>query len=315
MKKIVVFVSALVVLLSVICGCSQDSTIMIEQSEAISTSELSNTSTPAPTQTVMSTKTTEPEVVVIIIDGSTSMYRTIKDLAEMYSQNHPNVYFEIDGRSALRGIEFCVEGKCDIAMVSRELIEEESAIEDLITTTICRQGVVLGVNVNNAVDGLTINQVGDMFSGQITNWSEVGGEQGDIRLYLVDQAYSSLFEDCFDIKIDKSVLSDVGTLSGSQGYPYTILINDPQGATFLRIRKWYENFSEQDFSEKEYKRLSIDGVAPTYENIQSGEYKQYRNFNLVTLGEPSGEVAAFIEFCTTDPEALKYLQSERLVVF
>lgn len=315
MEKIVVFVSALVVLLSVICGCSQDSTIMIEQSEAISTSELSNTSTPAPTQTVMSTKTTEPEVVVIIIDGSTSMYRTIKDLAEMYSQNHPNVYFEIDGRGSLRGIEFCVEGKCDIAMVSRELIEEESAIEDLITTTICRQGVVLGVNVNNAVDGLTINQVGDMFSGQITNWSEVGGGQGDIRLYLVDQAYSSLFEDCFDIKIDKSVLSDVGTLSGSQGYPYTILMNDPQGATFLRIRKWYENFSEQDFSEMEYKRLSIDGVAPTYENIQSGEYKQYRNFNLVTLGEPSGEVAAFIEFCTTDPEALKYLQSERLVVF
>ncbi|MCL6479578.1 MAG: phosphate ABC transporter substrate-binding protein [Peptococcaceae bacterium] len=110
---------------------------------------------------------------VIRIAGSTSMMPISEKLARAYEARHPGVKIHIEGGDSSVGIRGVMEGILDIGSVSRSLTEEEK--KSLRSYKITEDSVCIIVNEKNPVRELTINQVREVFSGKITNWSEVGG--------------------------------------------------------------------------------------------------------------------------------------------
>ena len=114
-------------------------------------------------------------------DGSTSMEKVIGALGEAFMQANPGVTFTYNPTGSGSGIKAVQEGRCDIGLSSRALKDEEKAA-GLTETILAYDGIAVIVNPANKVDDLTIAQIADIYTGKITNWSEVGGEDAEIVL-------------------------------------------------------------------------------------------------------------------------------------
>ena len=114
-------------------------------------------------------------------DGSTSMEKVIGALGEAFMQANPDVTFTYNPTGSGSGIKAVQEGRCDIGLSSRALKDEEKA-SGLTETILAYDGIAVIVNPANKVDDLTIAQIADIYTGKITNWSEVGGEDAEIVL-------------------------------------------------------------------------------------------------------------------------------------
>ncbi len=159
------------------------------------------------------------------------------------------------------------------------------------------------VNEANPVEGLTINQIRAIFSGGVTNWAEVGGTDAGIIRYVQDSASGAreAFQQFLGFEIDDTLCA-VSGFSGGQPTGLGNVAIEANGITSasLGLALAFEGV----------KPLSIDGIAPTEENLLSGEYWLYRDFFLLTSGEPEGETAAFIDYCTSDPKAIQYMREK-----
>ena len=113
-------------------------------------------------------------------DGSTSMESVIGALGEAFTKTNPNVKFTYNPTGSSSGITAVSEGRCDIGLSSRALKDEEKA--NLTGTTLALDGIAIIVNNNNTVSDLTVEQIAKIYTGEITNWNQVGGKDGEIVL-------------------------------------------------------------------------------------------------------------------------------------
>ena len=296
-KRMAIAICAL--LLFICMGCGSSTTA--EQAEP--TGAVSAVS-PAQKPTAVSTPspTLTPEPVMITVEGSTSVGPVIEALAEKYMRDHPNVTIKVNQTDSDTGIAACGEGEADIGMTTNALTEEQQTLYlKLSITLLCRDGIAVVVNAENPVDGLTLDEIKDIFLGKITNWSKVGGDSEEILLYSRDHVSGirQAFEHLLQISIDDNLTlmidsSGDSVLSGLDG--------DLSGIGYASMGL--------ALGRDGIKALAIDGIAPTEENLLSGEYWLYRDFVLLTSGEPQGEVAAFIDFCLNNTEALAYMESK-----
>ena len=118
---------------------------------------------------------------IVSTDGSTSMESVIGSLAEAYMNENPNVTVTYNPTGSGSGIAAVQEGRCDIGLSSRALHDDEVA-SGLTGTTLALDGIAIIVNNENPVSDLTLEQIAAMYTGEITNWSEVGGNDGQIVL-------------------------------------------------------------------------------------------------------------------------------------
>ena len=295
MKKISTVIVIVLVAAMLFAGCGQTT------EESASASQSADQSVQQSTE--QSTEQSA-EDVMIKIAGSTSVGPVIEALAEKYMAAHPNVTINVEQTGSGAGVTSCGDGSVDMGMASRELKEEElTTYPAMQATVLCLDGVAVVVSNDNPVSDLTAEQVTKIFTGEITDWSEVGGDAGEITLYSRDPESGTrgAFQELFELEID----DDMCIIVSSNGEMGTNIENDPSGIGYMSLGL-VANYNVAG--------VSIDGVEATIDNLASGAYAYSRPFNLLTLGDPTGEVAAFIEYCLTDPEAIAYMQEKGYLV-
>jgi len=221
------------------------------------------------------------EKMSISLAGSTTVQPVAEKLAEAFKAATPGVQIDVQGGGSSVGVKSAGQGTVDIGMASREV--KDSELDEYPSLAIHTIAVHPGV----AVDGLTVDQVRDIFAGAVTNWSEVGGP--DKAIVVVSREEGSGTRGAFEELVmgkDGPVIVDTAILQPSNGAVKTTVSTTEDAIGFL-------SFGYLDDS---VKALAIDGVEATVDNAKSGAYPVVRPLNMLTDGEPEGAVKAFLEF-------------------
>lgn len=235
--------------------------------------------------------TTEDISGTVVITGSTSVENILNDMIDEFQALHPQVTIEYTGSGSSAGIKDTLAKTNNIGAASREIKEDEleQSNGEMNVTTFAYDGIAVIVNpANTAISNLTIEQLTDIYSGKITNWSEVGGD--DEGIFVISREESSGTRSAFEELVE---LEDAGGLTVNAGVSEG---NGPvqAGVAGNPYAIGYVSFSYMDDS---VKAVTIDGVEPTVENAQSGIYSLSRPFNFVYFDDNTTEAgAAFLEF-------------------
>lgn len=259
MKKIIGVVMAVLMMSGMMAGCQ-------------------NQTTPAPESTATSVAGT------VATDGSTSMEKVIGYLSEVYMEEHPNVKITYNPTGSGSGIQAVQEGRCDIGLSSRDLKDSEAAT--LTSTVVAIDGIAVIVNPANPVADLTIEQIAKLYTGEITNWSEVGGNDGPV--VLIGREAASGTRDGFESITDTEDACKYSQELTSTGDVVQTVASNPNAIGYASLASVKDTV----------KALDVEGVTPTTETIQNGSYKVQRNFVLVTKkdGALSPVAQAFFDF-------------------
>lgn len=204
----------------------------------------------------------------INVSGSTSISPFAEHLAELYQKQHAGEEINVQSLGSSAGIQAAISGVAEIGMSSRELKTEEAAKLDEIV--IARDGLAVIVHPNNPINDLTQAQVQDIFSGKITNWKEVGGNDRAITL-VVREAGSGTFSAFDELMMKGKPNTPAAMRQGSNGAIRQVVAEDPNAVGYISI----------GIVDKTVKALNIDNVQPTIDNVRNKVYKFARNFLFV----------------------------------
>lgn len=159
------------------------------------------------------------ETKTIVIKGSDTEVNMVQALAEQFRNTHPNVNISVSGGGSGSGIAALINGEIDIANSSREISQEEldqaKAKNIEIGTFIdARDGITVIVNPNNPIEKLTLDQLGRIYRGEITNWKEVGGKDSPITLYG-RQSNSGTFTFFRDVAVKGDYAQSMRSMNGN----------------------------------------------------------------------------------------------------
>lgn len=228
----------------------------------------------------------------ITVNGSTSVQPLAEELAKAFKANNPNVTIDIQGGGSGVGIKSANDGVVDIGMSSRELKTEEKNLKEF---KIAIDGIAVIVNPANTVANLTMEQIQKIYTGEITDWSQIGGKAGKITVVTREEGSGTrgAFIELTGVQMkngDKNVDKTVATAitQGSTGAVMTTVASDPNAIG-------YASFGATEESTN-VKMISVNDVQTTAENIYAGSYKISRPFLMLTKEEPAGAVKEFIDF-------------------
>lgn len=264
MKKIMKTVLAAALAAGMLSGCGSTGGDTARQTAA-----------PSGTQATVST------------DGSTSMEKVIGYLSEAYMDENKNVKVTYNPTGSGSGIQAVSEGRCDIGLSSRDLKDDEK--QNLEETVVAIDGIAIIVNPENIVEDLSVEQIGKIYTGEITNWKEVGGE--DKPIVPIGREAASGTRDGFESITgtkDKCKYSQELT---STGDVIQTVSGNPNAIGYASLAAVKDTI----------KVLSVEGVKPSKETIQDKTYKIQRNFVLVTRKGTalSTDAQKFFDFSTS----------------
>ena len=224
----------------------------------------------------------------VTTDGSTSMNKVIGALGEAFEADTGiAVTYNATGSGA--GIQAVLEGRCNIGLSSRNLKAEETA-KGLVGTVLAYDGIAIVVNPGNPVNDLDLESIAKIYTGEIKNWKEVGGNDSEIVLIGREAGSGTRdgFEDITGTK-DKCVYRQELT---STGDVITTVASNPAAIGYASLASIKDSV----------KTLAVDGIAPSEETIQDGSYVVQRPFVLVTKeNEPLPESArSFFDYITSE---------------
>lgn len=221
-------------------------------------------------------------------DGSTSMETVIGALGEAFMEANPKITFTYNPTGSGSGITAVSEGRCDIGLSSRSLKDEEKS-SGLKETVLAYDGIAIIVNNANPVADLTVDQIASIYKGEITNWSEVGGE--DLDIVLIGREAGSGTRDGFESITGTEEQCAYRQELTSTGDVITTVSSNPNAIGYASLASVKDNV----------KMLTVDGVKPSEETILSGDYKIQRPFVLVTKEgkELSESAQLFFDFATS----------------
>ena len=223
----------------------------------------------------------------VTTDGSTSMEKVIGTLGEAFTEKEGiNVTYNPTGSGS--GIQAVSEGRCDIGLSSRALKDDEKA-SGLKETIVALDGIAIIVNPQNPVKDLSLEQIAKIYTGEITNWKDVGGE--DAEIVLIGREAGSGTRDGFEsITKTKDVCQYRQELT-STGDVITTVSQNPNAIGYASLAAIKDSV----------KALTVNGVAPTEATVKDGTYLVQRPFVLVTKeGAALSETAQkFFDFVTS----------------
>lgn len=227
------------------------------------------------------------ESATVSTDGSTSMEKVIGYLSESYMTSNPNVKVTYNPTGSGAGISAVSEGRCDIGLSSRDLKDDEKAT--LTQTIVAIDGIAVIVNPENPVSDLSVETIGKLYTGEITNWSEVGG--GDQPVVLIGREAASGTRDGFESITGTKDKCQYSQELTSTGDVIQTVAGNPNAIGYASLASVKDSI----------KVLSVEGVTPSKETIQDGSYKIQRDFVLVTkTGEKLSDAAQkFFDFATS----------------
>ncbi len=236
------------------------------------------------------------------IIGSDTMVILGQAWAEKYMELNPNKSVSVTGGGSGVGIAAMIEGNVDIAQASREMksSEIEKAEANGITpvqTIVAYDGIAIIVNPQNPIDQLTVEQVGQIFKGETTNWADVGGNSGAIGIYSRESS-SGTYEFMKEHVLKKAdYASDARYSSGNSAIVESIS-QDKTGVGYVGVA--YAKQRNDVKILKISKDFSSPGYVPNKETVKSGDYAIARSLNFYTDGEPTGKTKEFIDFVLSE---------------
>ena len=206
-------------------------------------------------------------------------------LIEGFKSVQPGVTVNYNGSGSGSGISGVLAGSCDLGLSSRALTDDEKA-EGAVENVIAKDGVAVVVNPANPVTELTTEQIAKIFTGEITNWSEVGGEDAEIAVFGRDSASGtrSAFEEILGIQDKCAYLNEYSSTGDVIGN----VASNPNAIGYASLSAVDETVTA----------VSVDGVAPTEATVADGSFPIQRPFVIVTVeGTELSEAAqAFLDY-------------------
>ena len=205
----------------------------------------------------------------VATDGSTSMEKVIGALGESFMAANSGVTFTYNPTGSGSGIQAVSEGRCDIGLSSRALKDEEKA-NGLTGTVVALDGIAVIVNPENPVSDLTTEQIASIYTGEITNWKDVGGN--DAEIVLIGREAGSGTRDGFESITGTTDACQYRQELTSTGDVITTVSQNPDAIGYASLSAVKDTV----------KALTVGGVAPTEDTVKDGSYVIQRPFVLVT---------------------------------
>lgn len=221
-------------------------------------------------------------------DGSTSMEKVINSLGESFMAMNKDVKFTYNPTGSGSGIQAVSEGRCDIGLSSRALKDDEKA-SGLVETVVALDGIAIVVNPENPVSDLDIDTIAKIYTGEITNWKDVGGN--DAEIVLIGREAGSGTRDGFESITETKDACQYRQELTSTGDVITTVSQNPNAIGYASLAAIKDSV----------KALTVNGVAPTEATVKDGTYLVQRPFVLVTKeGAALSETAQkFFDFATS----------------
>lgn len=239
--------------------------------------------------TVMTGCGKDKESKSVSTDGSTSMEKVIGALGEAFESDNSGIVFTYNPTGSGTGITAVAEGRCDIGLSSRSLKAEEIE-KGLKETVLAYDGIAVIINNDNPVKDLTLETITKIYTGEITNWKDVGGN--DAEIVLIGREANSGTRDGFEsitntdgkCKYRQELTATGDVISAVSGNPAAI------------------GYASVASVKNTVKAVTVDGVAPSESTIKDGSYKIQRPFVLVTKSdaELSETAQKFFDFCISE---------------
>jgi phosphate transport system substrate-binding protein len=230
-------------------------------------------------------------------DGSTSMEKVIGTLGEAFEADNSGVTFTYNPTGSGSGIQAVSEGRCDIGLSSRSLKEEEKA-SGLTETVLAYDGIAIIASPQNPVSELSLDDIAAIYTGEITNWSEVGGN--DAEIVLIGREAGSGTRDGFESITGTEEVCKYRQKLTSTGDVIATVSSNPDSIGYASLASINDSV----------KAISVDGVTPSEETVKDGSYVVQRPFVLVTRTDAtlSETAQAFFDFATSD-DAVELISS------
>ena len=226
--------------------------------------------------------------------GSPSMSKVMGYLSEQFHTDNSGVTVSVEGGGSSAGVEAASNGTADLGLASRALKDEEKE-QGLVENIVALDGIAIIVNADNAVADLSVEQIAKIFTGEITDWSEVGGEAGDIAVIGREagsgtrDGFESITETEDSCKLDQELTSTGAVIEAVRGNAAAI---------------GYASLSEVE-GQDGVSAITVDGVECSESTILDGTYKIQRPFVIVTKegAEMSAQTKAFFDWAMSTDAA------------
>ena len=275
MKKIISIALAAILALALLAGCGSSA------APAATTAPAADSAAPA-------TEAPAELSGTVATDGSTSMEKVIGALGEAFMEQNKGVTFTYNPTGSGSGITAVGEGRCDIGLSSRALKDDEKA-SGLKETVLALDGIAVIVNPANPVSDLNVETIAKIYTGEITNWKEVGGN--DAEIVLIGREAGSGTRDGFESITDTKDSCKYRQELTSTGDVITTVSTNPDAIGYASLAALKDNV----------KALTVGGIAPTEDTVKDGSYVIQRPFVLVTKDgtELSTAAQAFFDYATS----------------
>lgn len=216
----------------------------------------------------------------IVIDGSTTVGPISKAFADFYKENHAGVNITISESGSGNGVKSLMNNACDIANMSRFMkpAEFKSCVDKGILPVahvVAFDGLAVVVNPKNPVKALTISQIADIYTGKITNWKQLGGEDAKIVVVSRD-TNSGTYETFNELVLKKAAITKDAEYVGSNGQARTRVNTTKNAIAYVGL----------GFVDDTVKPLSVEGILPTAKSVSTGKYPIARPLYMFTNGYP-----------------------------
>lgn len=205
----------------------------------------------------------------VSLDGSTSMEKVIGALGESFKSENQGVKFTYNPTGSGSGIKAVLEGRCDIGLSSRKLKDEEKS-EGLKETVLAYDGIAVIVNTENTVSDIDLETLAKIFTGEITNWKELGGS--DAPIVIIGREEGSGTRDGFETVTKTEGKCVYRQALTSTGDVITTVSKNPGAIGYASLASVKDTV----------KTLSLGGVLPSEETVKNGTYELQRPFMLIT---------------------------------
>lgn len=224
--------------------------------------------------------------------GSSALLPLVEEAASQFMSKNPNARINVQAGGSGTGLKLVSEGSVDIGnsdIFAEEKLDADKA-KELVDHKVCVVGFATVVNPDVNVDNLTKQQLIDIFTGKITNWKEVGGN--DQKVVILNRPTSSGTRATFKkYALDgKEEAQGIALTEESSGAIKKAIADTPGSISYLAL----------SYVDGSVKALKLDGVEPTVENITTGKYPIWSYEHMYTKGEPTGLTKAFLEYMMSD---------------
>ncbi|MBO5378418.1 MAG: phosphate ABC transporter substrate-binding protein [Ruminiclostridium sp.] len=224
----------------------------------------------------------------VATDGSTSMEKVIGVLGETF-ENDTGITVTYNPTGSGSGIKAVAAGTCDIGLSSRDLKEEEKA-QGLTATVLAYDGIAIIVNPENPINDLDVETIAKIYTGEIANWKEIGGN--DSEIVLIGREAGSGTRDGFESITGTEDICKYRQELTSTGDVITTVAGNPAAIGYASVASVKDSV----------KMLTVGGVAPSEDTIKDGSYVVQRPFVLVTKtgAELSESAQKFFDYITSE---------------